>query len=100
MKKPGIIWKVSDTAYMGTVDCIRAESMDDANDIYNERHPGKHATMFQPFEDGVHVYAVYFTDNPRQPAFFKGTLTEVNAAARLYIRQWQLDATIARIEEI
>lgn len=46
------------------------------------------------------IYSVYFTDNPYSAAKFKGkTKKEVEKAARLYIRQWQLEAKIDRIEE-
>ena len=46
------------------------------------------------------IYDVYFTDNPYSAAKFQAeTKREVEKAARLYIRQWQLDAKIDRIEE-
>ena len=46
------------------------------------------------------IYDVYFTDNPYSAAKFQAeTKREVEKAARLYIRQWQLDAKIDRIVE-
>ena len=43
---------------------------------------------------------VYFSDAPGSPATFKGTKADALKAARLYIRQWQLDAVIDRIEAV
>ena len=46
------------------------------------------------------VYNVYFSDAPGTPAKFKcNTKAEATKSARLYIKQWNLDATIERIEE-
>jgi len=96
-----VIWKVSDSAsWTGGVDYIRAESLDEAKEIYSERHKWNHADTFQPVEDKEKIFAVYFSDEPGSPAFFRGALTKVKAAAHLYIRQWQLDAVIDRIIEI
>ena len=41
---------------------------------------------------------VYFTDAPGSPAVFEGTKANALKAARLYIKQWQLEARIDRIE--
>jgi len=48
----------------------------------------------------MNKYNVYFTDAPSDAAKFKGTRAEVEKAARLYIKQWNLDAKIDRIEKI
>lgn len=46
------------------------------------------------------IYNVYFTDYPYQAMQVKArSITEAIKAGRLYIRQWQLDADIDRIEE-
>lgn len=46
------------------------------------------------------VYNVYFTDYPWQAMKVKASsMNEARKAGRLYIRQWQLDADIDRIEE-
>lgn len=90
-----ILWRVSDGKY--TTDYIRANSLDEAKEIFDKRHYNK-AIEFQP--TGETVWAVYFTDNPYSAAYFKGTKTEVTKGARLYIRQWQLDASIDRIEKM
>ena len=45
------------------------------------------------------TWNVYFSDAPGSPATFKGTKAEALKGAKLYIRQWQLDAIIDKIEE-
>ena len=46
------------------------------------------------------IYNVYFTDYPWQAMKVKAAnMTEARKLGRLYIRQWQLDADIDRIEE-
>jgi hypothetical protein len=91
-----ILWRMSDGKI--TTDYIRANSMDEAGEEFSKRHYGKKAVEFQPIAEQVH--AVYFTDNPSFPAFFRGTRTEAEKGGRLYIKQWQLDATIDRIVTI
>lgn len=87
-----ILWRVSDgknrTRY------IRANNLDEAKRIFDEDsyNPG---IEFQPIDDKIQ--AVYFTDNPFDPAYFKGTKSEARKSANLYIRQWQLDAQIDKI---
>jgi hypothetical protein len=86
------LWKVSDGKY--TTDYIRANSMDEAKVIFDKKHYNP-AIEFQVTDETIH--AVYFTDNPSSPAWFKGTKTEAIKGGKLYIRQWQLDATIDRV---
>lgn len=88
-----ILWRVSDGEFK--IDYIRANSLDEAKAIFDKRHLGT-AVEFQPTEEKI--WAVYFTDNPYEPAYFKGTKAEVEKGARLYIRQWQLEASVDRIE--
>ena len=46
------------------------------------------------------TYNVYFSDAPGTPAKFRcNTKAEATKSARLYIKQWNLDAVIERIEE-
>jgi hypothetical protein len=46
------------------------------------------------------TWNVYFSDDPFEPATFRGTKAAAIAAAKLYIKQWQLDATIIKMEEV
>ena len=47
------------------------------------------------------TYNVYFSDAPGTPAKFRcNTKAEATKSARLYIKQWDLNATIERIEEV
>ena len=47
------------------------------------------------------TYNVYFSDAPGTPARIRRkTKAEATKNARLYIKQWNLDATIERIEEV
>ena len=47
------------------------------------------------------TYNVYFSDAPGIPAKFRcKTKAEATKSARLYIKQWDLGATIERIEEV
>ena len=89
------LWKVSN----GTLtDYIRSESLDDSKKIFDEKYPyDKKAVSFQVVDYSVN--AVYFSDST-YPAYFKGTKTEARQGARLYIKQWQLNATIERIETL
>lgn len=88
-----ILWRVSDGKFK--TDYIRADSLDEAKEIFNKKHYYE-AVEFQPTTEKV--YAVYFSDSPGDPAFFKGTKKDAEQGAKLYIRQWQLDAFIDRIE--
>jgi hypothetical protein len=88
------LWRVSNGKY--TTDYIRADSLDEAQAIFEQKHLD-HAVEFQ-VEDSP-IQAIYFTDNP-SPAYFKGNKQDARKAGRLYIRQWNLDATIDRIETI
>jgi hypothetical protein len=90
------VWRVSDGKH--TTDYIRAGSLDEANAIFNGKHHFTSASEAQVVDHPIH--AVFFTDNPFSPAFFKGTKTDAQRGARLYIRQWGLDASIDRIETI
>jgi hypothetical protein len=87
------LWRAKNNAY---TDYIRAESLDTAGDIFHVRH-GEKATEFQIIDH--RVFAVYFSGDP-YPAYFKGTKKEALAGAKLYIKQWRLDETIASIQEI
>ncbi len=47
------------------------------------------------------TYAIYLSDFPGEP--LKGRFNskaDARKAARLYIRQWKLDAAISKIEEL
>lgn len=47
------------------------------------------------------TYCIYLSDAPTEP--IKGTFpnkTEARKAARLYIKQWGLSASILKIEEV
>jgi len=90
-----ILWRVSDGKYK--TEYIRANNLDQAKTIFDERNNSS-SVEFQPTNETVQ--AVYFTDNLSDPAYFKGNKTEVRKAANLYIKQWQLDAKIDRIETI
>lgn len=92
----GNVWRVSDGKY--TTRYIRANSLDEAKSIYESENKWNKPTEFQVTDEKI--CAVYFSDCPGSPAYFKGTKTVVMKSARLYIRQWQLDATIERIVEI
>jgi len=87
-----ILWRVTDGKYK--TDYIRANNLDEAGRIFKEKH-NRTGVEFQPTDEKIQ--AVYFTDNPFDPAYFKGTITQAKKGARLYIRQWQLDAQIDRI---
>lgn len=91
-----ILWRVTDGERMIT-DYIRSNNMDEAGGIFKEKH-NRSAVEFQPTDEKIQ--AVYFTDAPSYPAFFKGTKTEARKSGNLYIRQWQLNAQIDRIETI
>ena len=96
-----MIWKVSDSSTkIGGVDFIRADSLDEAREIYCGRHHYNYPDIFQPCEDNEKIFAVYLSDSPGSPAFFKGTKAEVKRSANLYIRQWQLDAVVDKIVEV
>ena len=87
------LWRVKNNDY---TDYIRAESLDTAGEIFYARH-GEKATEYQIIDH--RVFAVCFSGSP-YPAYFKGTKKEAIAGAKLYIKQWQLDETIASIQEI
>lgn len=87
-----ILWRVTDGKY--TTDYIRANNLDEAKRIFDAKHYNA-AVEFQPTDETIQ--AVYFTDNPFDPAFFKGSITQARKCANQYIRQWQLDAQIDRI---
>jgi hypothetical protein len=89
------LWRVKDGKYK--TEYIRANSMDEAKVIFDARNYNP-AVEFQITEDKIQ--AVYFTDNPSSPAYFKGTVIEAKKGGNLYIRQWQLNASIDRIETI
>jgi hypothetical protein len=46
------------------------------------------------------IWNVYFTDSYYDHAVMKGTKTQIIKSAKLYIRQWQLDAKLERIEAV
>lgn len=87
------IWRVKNNDY---TDYIHAESADDAGAKFFNKH-GKKATEYQVIDHKV--FAVFFSGGG-SPAYFKGTKKDALAGGRLYIRQWQLDETIASIQEI
>ena len=87
------IWRVENNAY---TDYIRAGSLDKAGEEFYARH-GEQAVKYQVIDH--RVFAVYFSGGGA-PAYFKGTKNDALAGARLYIRQWQLDETISRVQEI
>lgn len=90
-----ILWRVSDGKF--TIDYIRAGSLDEAKEIFDAKHYNP-AVEFQPTTDTIH--AVYFSDSPGSPAFFKGTKADAIKGARLYKRQWQSAAVIDRVVRI
>ena len=90
-----ILWRVTDGK--NKTEYIRANNLDEAKEIFDNRNYNP-AIEFQPTDEKIH--AVYFTDAPGDPAYFKGTKTEARRGARQYIRQWQLDAVIDRIETL
>ena len=87
-----LLWRVSDGKYR--TDFIRADNLDEAKKIFDNTYSEK-SVEFQVMDKPI--FAVYFSDGCN-PAFFKGTKAEATKSAKLYIRQWQLDATIERIE--
>jgi len=90
-----ICWRVSDGKFKTRY--IRANNLDDAKRIFdaNSYNP---AVIFQPTEETIQ--AAYFTDNLNDPSYFKGNKTEARKGGNLYIRQWNLDAKIDRIETV
>ena len=87
------LWRVTNNDHTGY---IRAESLDKAGEEFYAKY-GEKGTEFQIIY--YRVSAVYFPGNP-YPAYFKGTKKEATAVAKLYIKQWRLDETIASIQEI
>ena len=77
---------------------IRAESERAAKAEYNKIHYTL-ATAAEPVQVDGNIYAVYFTDSG-EPVYFKGTKADAIRGARLYIKQWQLRASIDRIVKI
>lgn len=90
------LWKVNDGERMIT-DYVRANNLDEAGRIYKEKH-NRPAVEFQPTDETIQ--AVYFTDSPLYPAYFKGTKAAAKKSGNLYIRQWNLEARIDRIETL
>ena len=90
-----ILWWVTDGKHK--TEYIRANTLDEAGKIFNARNNNP-AIEFQPTDEKIQ--AVYFTDSPTEAAYFKGSKTEARKGANLYIRQWQLDAKIDRIETV
>lgn len=88
-----ILWRVTDGKFK--TEYIRANTLDEAGKIFNAKNYNK-AVEFQPTDEKIQ--AVYFTDSPAEPAYFKGSKTEARKGGNLYIRQWGLDAKIDRIE--
>jgi len=88
-----ILWRVTDGKYK--TEYIRANNLDKAKKIFDSRNNNP-AIEFQPTDEKIQ--AVYFTDSPWEPAYFKGTITQARKSGNLYIRQWQLNASIDRIE--
>ena len=89
-----LLWRISDGKYK--TDYIRANSLDEAKIFFEKKYPSNKAVEF--VTEHKNVYAVYFSDNLYDPAFFKGTKTQAIKGAKTYIRQWQLNAVINRIE--
>ena len=90
-----MIWKVRNKY---RTEYIRANSLDEAKQIFDSRNDSP-AVEFQPTEE-KQVHAVYFS-NDSNPAWFRGTKADARAGAKLYIKQWQLTGvTIDRIETI
>jgi hypothetical protein len=87
------LWCVRDGKYK--TEYIRANNLDEAKAIFDNRNYNP-AVEFQVTDETI--YAVYFTDNPSSPAYFKGTKAEAIKGGKLYIRQWGLDASIDRVE--
>ena len=87
------IWRVENNAY---IDYIRAASLDKAGEEFYTRH-GEQAVKYQVIDH--RVFAVYFSGSG-SPAYFKGSEKDALEGGRLYIRQWQLDETISRVQEI
>ena len=65
-----ILWRVSDGK--SKTEYIRANSIDDAKMIFDAKNYNP-AIEFQPTDEKIH--AVYFSDNPYDPAYFKGSKT-------------------------
>ena len=88
------IWRVKSSS---KCDYIRATSLDTAAELFLAKYKHK-AEEFQVIDNKV--FRVLFSDVPYDPAYFYGTKKEALARARLYIRQWQLNATISSITEV
>ena len=84
--------------YLEPDDPARAEQIELLAEL--DRQEGRPAQEpKKTTEPAGRIYHVYFTDNPYQAMTVKArTKREAEKAGRLYIRQWQLDATIDRIE--
>ena len=46
------------------------------------------------------IWHVYLTDNLYDYLVLKGTKTQIIKSAKLYIKQWDLDAKLERIEAV
>lgn len=85
--------------YLTADDPARAEQFEILEEL--DRQEGRQPAQEpkKTTEPAGRIYHVYFTDNPYQAMTVKArTKREAEKAGRLYIRQWQLDATIDRIE--
>ena len=89
-----MLWKVKNSKTKQT-EYVRADSVDTAKAAAEKI--GLTGDVFQPID--CRIFAVDFSDYPKHYVFFSGTKADAMRAARLYIRQWQLDAHILSITE-
>lgn len=92
-----MIWKFRYGGYV--VDYISAATEEEARNIFSAKHHGRDPDSLEPTTIN-RIHAIYFSDNPSEAAWFVGTKSEALKAARLYIRQWDLNSTVTRIETI
>lgn len=90
------LYKVSDESI--TTRYIRAENPEEAKKIFESENSWRKAKSITLTDKKIQ--AIYFTDNPYDPAYFIGSKTQARRGGMQYIRQWGLDATIARIETV
>ena len=82
-----------------TTDFIRADCQSEAEKQFLRNHLVTTVDEVSEVDVNQEVCAVYFSDYPTEPAFFCGNATNAKRKARLHIRQWNLSATVVKIEK-
>jgi uncharacterized Fe-S cluster-containing MiaB family protein len=74
-----ILWRTTDGKYK--TEYIRENNLNEAKKIFDEKNHNS-AVEFQSIDETIQ--AVYFTDNPFDLAYFKGTKAEARKSGNLY----------------